>query len=172
MLDRYSTTAYDEETPRKLETMTFVMHAPNDYFKVKQSPYPPSNPQPRDYRSPWGRLATADPPGVVSLPQVRDEGHSPYPPSNPQPRDYRSPWGRLRSEMRDILHIHLQTLSRGTIDPPGLVSLPQYSMTKKNNSDHANKLNMNSLLAAMCVLTTFATPHPSLVPSTMVYHPQ
>nr|CAD7432287.1 unnamed protein product [Timema monikensis] len=51
--------AYDEETPRKLDTMTFVMHAPNDYFKVKQSPYPPSNPQPRDSRSPWGRLATA-----------------------------------------------------------------------------------------------------------------
>nr|CAD7202835.1 unnamed protein product [Timema douglasi] len=51
--------AYDEESPRKLETMTFVMHAPNDYFKVKQSPYPPSNPQPRDYRPPWGRLATA-----------------------------------------------------------------------------------------------------------------
>nr|CAD7399270.1 unnamed protein product [Timema cristinae] len=52
--------AYDEETPRKLDTMTFVMHAPNDYFKVKQSPYPPSNPQPRDSRSPWGRLATAE----------------------------------------------------------------------------------------------------------------
>ncbi|KYN05419.1 GATA zinc finger domain-containing protein 1 [Cyphomyrmex costatus] len=32
----------EEDLPRKLECMEFVMHAPSDYFKLKNSPYPPS----------------------------------------------------------------------------------------------------------------------------------
>ncbi|XP_012259411.2 GATA zinc finger domain-containing protein 1 [Athalia rosae] len=31
----------EEDIPRKLECMEFVMHAPSDYFKLKNSPYPP-----------------------------------------------------------------------------------------------------------------------------------
>ncbi|XP_011880768.1 PREDICTED: GATA zinc finger domain-containing protein 1 isoform X2 [Vollenhovia emeryi] len=31
----------EEDLPRKLECMEFVMHAPSDYFKLKNSPYPP-----------------------------------------------------------------------------------------------------------------------------------
>lgn len=32
----------EEDLPRKLECMEFVMHAPSDYFKLKNSPYPPT----------------------------------------------------------------------------------------------------------------------------------
>lgn len=31
----------EEDLPRKLECMEFVMHAPSDYYKLKNSPYPP-----------------------------------------------------------------------------------------------------------------------------------
>ncbi|KAH0948997.1 hypothetical protein HN011_006909 [Eciton burchellii] len=31
----------EEDLPRKLECMEFVMHAPSDYFKLKNTPYPP-----------------------------------------------------------------------------------------------------------------------------------
>ena len=31
----------EEDLPRKLECMEFVMHAPSDYYKLKHSPYPP-----------------------------------------------------------------------------------------------------------------------------------
>ncbi|XP_011497057.1 PREDICTED: GATA zinc finger domain-containing protein 1 isoform X2 [Ceratosolen solmsi marchali] len=31
----------EEDLPRKLEYMEFVMHAPSDYYKLKNSPYPP-----------------------------------------------------------------------------------------------------------------------------------
>ncbi|XP_025830225.1 GATA zinc finger domain-containing protein 1-like, partial [Agrilus planipennis] len=31
----------DEELPRKLECMEFIMHAPSDYYKAKNTPYPP-----------------------------------------------------------------------------------------------------------------------------------
>lgn len=31
----------EEDLPRKLEFMEFVMHAPSDYYKLKNSPYPP-----------------------------------------------------------------------------------------------------------------------------------
>ncbi|XP_024935906.1 GATA zinc finger domain-containing protein 1 [Cephus cinctus] len=31
----------EEDLPRKLESMEFVMHAPSDYYKLKNSPYPP-----------------------------------------------------------------------------------------------------------------------------------
>lgn len=30
----------EEEIPRKLECMEFVMHAPSDYYKAKNTPYP------------------------------------------------------------------------------------------------------------------------------------
>lgn len=32
----------EEDLPRKLECMEFVMHAPSDYFKLKNTPYPPA----------------------------------------------------------------------------------------------------------------------------------
>ncbi|CAK9812415.1 GATA zinc finger domain-containing protein 1 [Anthophora plagiata] len=32
----------EEDLPRKLECMEFVMHAPSDYYKLKNTPYPPS----------------------------------------------------------------------------------------------------------------------------------
>ncbi|KAK2589012.1 hypothetical protein KPH14_001856 [Odynerus spinipes] len=31
----------EEDLPRKLECMEFVMHAPSDYYKLKNTPYPP-----------------------------------------------------------------------------------------------------------------------------------
>lgn len=31
----------EEDIPRKLECMCFVMHAPSDYFKARTTPYPP-----------------------------------------------------------------------------------------------------------------------------------
>ncbi|XP_014212205.1 GATA zinc finger domain-containing protein 1 [Copidosoma floridanum] len=31
----------EEELPRKLEYMEFIMHAPSDYYKLKNTPYPP-----------------------------------------------------------------------------------------------------------------------------------
>ena len=30
----------DEELPRKLECMKFIIHAPSDYFKTRNTPYP------------------------------------------------------------------------------------------------------------------------------------
>lgn len=32
----------EEDLPRKLDCMEFVMHAPSDYYKLKNTPYPPS----------------------------------------------------------------------------------------------------------------------------------
>lgn len=32
----------EEDLPRKLEYMEFVMHAPSDYYKLKNTPYPPT----------------------------------------------------------------------------------------------------------------------------------
>ncbi|XP_012278017.1 GATA zinc finger domain-containing protein 1 isoform X2 [Orussus abietinus] len=31
----------EEDLPRKLECMEFIMHAPSDYYKLKNTPYPP-----------------------------------------------------------------------------------------------------------------------------------
>ncbi|XP_017770067.1 PREDICTED: GATA zinc finger domain-containing protein 1 [Nicrophorus vespilloides] len=36
----------EEEVPRKLECMEFIMHAPSDYYKTKNSPYPMVYPTP------------------------------------------------------------------------------------------------------------------------------
>ncbi|XP_067003762.2 GATA zinc finger domain-containing protein 1 [Anabrus simplex] len=46
----------EEDIPRKLECMTFVMHAPSDYFKAKNTPYPPIHLSNEDGPFIWTRL--------------------------------------------------------------------------------------------------------------------
>lgn len=39
----------EEEVPRKLEFMSFIMHAPSDYYKTNSSPYPPTESELNNY---------------------------------------------------------------------------------------------------------------------------
>lgn len=52
----------DEEVPRKLGCLEFVMHAPCDYYALS-SPYPPVTPHPSETNFIWGRLTY--PPPVI-----------------------------------------------------------------------------------------------------------
>lgn len=57
--DRFDPATYilgpEEEVPRKLECMEFVSHAPSEYFKAKNSPYP-TIPQKPELCFIWTRL--------------------------------------------------------------------------------------------------------------------
>ncbi|ESO93483.1 hypothetical protein LOTGIDRAFT_178504 [Lottia gigantea] len=48
--DRFDPSTYilgpEEDLPRKLEFMEFVCHAPSDYFRAKNAPYPTNNTKP------------------------------------------------------------------------------------------------------------------------------
>lgn len=37
----FPNTGPEEDLPRKLDCMEFVMHAPSDYYKCNNTPYPP-----------------------------------------------------------------------------------------------------------------------------------
>lgn len=39
----------EEDLPRKLEYMEFVMHAPSDYYKASNSPYPLTDSEVNNY---------------------------------------------------------------------------------------------------------------------------
>lgn len=51
----------DEDIPRKLECMEFVMHAPSDYYKAQNTPYPPTNPPETKNSFIWMRLSLKAP---------------------------------------------------------------------------------------------------------------
>ncbi|XP_069688220.1 GATA zinc finger domain-containing protein 1 [Periplaneta americana] len=46
----------EEDIPRKLECVEFVMHAPSDYFKARNTPFPPVNVDSNDSSFIWTRL--------------------------------------------------------------------------------------------------------------------
>ncbi|KAJ1527194.1 hypothetical protein ONE63_008725 [Megalurothrips usitatus] len=50
----------DEDIPRKLECMEFVMHAPSDYYKAN-TPYPPTNPPESRKSFIWTKLSVKIP---------------------------------------------------------------------------------------------------------------
>lgn len=54
-------TGPDEDIPRKLECMEFVMHAPSDYYKARSTPYPPTNPPETQNSFIWLRLSVKPP---------------------------------------------------------------------------------------------------------------
>lgn len=51
----------EEELPRKLDYMEFVMHAPSDYYKATKTPFPPTEPALHDYSGfIWSSLEPID----------------------------------------------------------------------------------------------------------------
>ncbi|PSN52397.1 GATA zinc finger domain-containing protein 1 [Blattella germanica] len=46
----------EEDIPRKLECMEFVMHAPSDYFKARNTPFPPMHLDGSESNFIWTRL--------------------------------------------------------------------------------------------------------------------
>jgi len=46
----------EEDIPRKLECVEFVMHAPSDYFKTRNTPFPPTHVDGCDSSFIWTRL--------------------------------------------------------------------------------------------------------------------
>ena len=51
-----SFTGPEEDIPRKLECVEFVMHAPSDYFKTRNTPFPPTQVDGCDSNFIWTRL--------------------------------------------------------------------------------------------------------------------
>ncbi|XP_023707345.1 GATA zinc finger domain-containing protein 1 [Cryptotermes secundus] len=47
----------EEDIPRKLECVEFVMHAPSDYFKARNTPFPPTHVDGSESNFIWTRLA-------------------------------------------------------------------------------------------------------------------